>query len=302
MSGRWERLFAEGGRVRSLWRILLFAGLFVAFTVAGAIPLAVVRLEHPAGQIFYQGLVTLVAALLAGWLLLRWLDGRRPGALGFAWTSHTVPELAGGMAVGAGALAAVVVPLALLSMIRFTADAGGFADLIGVLAVDLVVLGAAAAAEEALFRGYAFQVLVQGTGPVVATVLSSATFAVAHGANPNVGTFALINIFLAGIMLAVAYLRTRSLWFVTAVHVGWNWMMASVFDLPVSGLEYFDTPIYTAVPVGPEWLTGGAFGPEGGLAGTVGFAVALILVLRISAFKPAPEMRELAPLVDTRMR
>lgn len=300
MSGQGERR-GVGGLVRTIWRVLLFAGLFVAFVVAGAIPLTVLRLETPAVQIIYQGLVTLAAALAAGWLLLRWQDGRRPGALGFAWTSRTLRELAGGMVVGAGALAAVVVPLVLLSMIRFESDAGGVGELLGTLLVDLLILGVAAAAEEALFRGYAFQVLVQGTGPVVATVLSSAAFAVAHGWNPNVGIFALVNIFLAGVMLAIGYLRTRSLWFVTAVHLGWNWMMASVFDLPVSGLEYFDGPVYTGVPVGPEWLTGGAFGPEGGLAGTIGFVLALIAVLRVPGFRPAPEMRELAPLVDTRL-
>jgi biotin transport system substrate-specific component len=38
---------------------------------------------------------------------------------------------------------------------------------------------------------------------------------------------------------AAAYLRTLSLWFATALHIGWNWATASLFDLPVSGITDF---------------------------------------------------------------
>jgi uncharacterized protein len=44
-----------------------------------------------------------------------------------------------------------------------------------------------------------------------------------------VAPLGLANIFLAGVMLAVAYLRTRSLWFATGVHLGWNWTMATLW-------------------------------------------------------------------------
>src|SRR5690606_34788181 len=129
----------------------------------------------------------------------------------------------------------------------------------------------AALAEEAVFRGYAFQVLTRVAGPVAAVVVSSVLFALAHGANPSVGVFALVNIFLAGILLGIAYLRTLSLWFATALHMGWNWTMASLFDLPVSGLTTFDTPLYQPAVDGPAWWSGVLFGPEGGLVGTIGF-------------------------------
>src|SRR5690606_19908912 len=159
----------------------------------------------------------------------------------------------------------------------------------------------AAAAEEALFRGYPFQVLVEALGPAVATVALSAAFAVAHAGNPGANAFALVNIFLAGVLLSVAYLRTRSLWFATAVHLGWNWTMGSLLDLPVSGLEMLDTPLYEPAAGGPEWVTGGGFGPEAGLAGTVGFALALLGVVRLVKLREAPEMQALGPLVDRRL-
>src|SRR5690606_38171554 len=116
------------------------------------------------------------------------------------------------------------------------------------------------------------------------------------GANPSVGVFALVNIFLAGILLGIAYLRTLSLWFATALHMGWNWTMASLFDLPVSGLTTFDTPLYQPAVDGAAWWSGVLFGPEGGLVGTIGFGVALLLVLRWNAVRPTPAMIAARPL------
>jgi hypothetical protein len=40
--------------------------------------------------------------------------------------------------------------------------------------------------------------------------------------------------------------------------------MAAVLHVPVSGLP-FATPGYRAVITGPDWLTGGSWGPEGGV-------------------------------------
>ncbi|MBD0319321.1 MAG: CPBP family intramembrane metalloprotease, partial [Gemmatimonadetes bacterium] len=154
--------------------------------------------------------------------------------------------------------------------------------------------------EEVLCRGYAFQALVQGMGPWPAIVLSSAIFSVLHLGNPNVTWLGLANIFLAGIMLAVAYLRTRSLWFATAVHAGWNWVMSALLDFPVSGGR-FDTPLYDARETGADWWTGGAFGPEAGLAATLAIVAGTVWMLRTPRLSESPRMRELRPLVDTRL-
>jgi hypothetical protein len=93
-------------------------------------------------------------------------------------------------------------------------------------------------------------------------------------------------------------LQTRSLWFATAVHLGWNWTMATLFDLPVSGLRLVDTPLYDASVHGPLWLTGGGFGPEGGLVATGGFVLMMLAVWRVPGLAEPDELRRLRPLVD----
>ena len=289
------------GRLRAGWRILLFLLLFAALLFAFT-PLAglYARTARGANGLAAQGIATLSAALGAGWLSLAWLERRRPGALGFAWTSSTAREMVAGLAIGGGPLVLAAAALALAGWLEYRPDAGSAGAYVAALLGGLVALGLPAAAEEALFRGYPFQVLVEALGPVVATVALSAAFALAHAGNPGANAFALVNIFLAGVLLSVAYLRTRSLWFATAVHLGWNWTMASVLDLPVSGLEILDTPLYEPVVGGPDWVTGGGFGPEAGLVGTMGFALALAAVMQLKFLREAPEMQALRPLVDGR--
>jgi membrane protease YdiL (CAAX protease family) len=148
---------------------------------------------------------------------------------------------------------------------RWAAMPGLGAAGIGTLIATALFLGLAAFLEELLFRGYPFRVLAERFGARPAIVVTSAAFAAAHAANPGVGAVALGNTALAGILLGVLYWRTLSLWLVTGAHFGWNATLTLLADLPVSGIE-MPAPGIRARLVGPEILTGGAYGPEGGLA------------------------------------
>lgn len=266
---------------RLLWigqRLLLWLILFGLLDACGTLLLQRVPRAFSGPYILLQTSGTLIAAVVAGIILLRWLDQREAGALGFALNRKAGALSGVGVGIGAAVLLFVCALMLLAGWLGFRPDDGNAGSWLVTLGRDFLLLGIAAAAEEAVFRGYAFQALAKGAGPVVAVAVGSALFAWGHAQNPNVGTFALLNILLAGILLSVAFLVTQSLWFATAVHLGWNWSMASLLDLPVSGLEIMDTPLYDAQMQGPVWFTGGAFGPEGGLAGTIAFSAALGIV------------------------
>ena len=283
--------------LRAGWRILAFVLLsggvgMVLASVAAALGLG--------GGMNVTFAVLLLGALGAGWAMLTFVDRRRAGALGFAAEPAAVRDAVAGLGVGAAMLGASVAVLAVASMARWVADEGTVPEYVAALGSSFAFFAIAAAAEEAMFRGYAFQALVQGIGVWPATVASSALFAYAHGGNTNVTPLALANIFLAGVMLAVAYLRTRSLWFATAVHLGWNWTMASLLDFPVSGFV-LDVPLYTARETGPDWITGGPFGPEAGLVASLFIVLGTVWMWRTPRLGESPRMRELRPLVDDRM-
>ncbi len=128
---------------------------------------------------------------------------------------------------------------------------------------------AVAVNEELLFRGYVFQRLFKGMGTWIALLLMGLWFAYAHWENPGmsgaVKAWATLNIFLAGLLLGLAYLKTRRLALPMGIHLGWNWAQGSLLGFGVSGT--MDTrgwvkPIFEGRP---EWLTGGAFGLEASL-------------------------------------
>jgi membrane protease YdiL (CAAX protease family) len=291
-----RRVFHGPFGVRAGWRILLW----LLLTVALALMLFPVSSRVLGDTLVTVFIPALVAATAAGMNVLTALDRRSPAAIGFPLDRDGLRDSAVGFGLGGGVLGASVLLLVLTGSARWLADSGTVPEYAAALTLSLAQFAIAAAAEEVVFRGYLFQALVQGIGTWPAVLASSLLFAWAHRGNEHVGAIALANIFLAGVMLAVVYLRTRSLWAATAVHLGWNWMMSAALDFPVSGLQ-LDTPLYDAREVGADWWTGGAFGPEAGLAATLVLLVATAWMLRTPLLRESAAMRAMRPLVDDRI-
>lgn len=291
------RLLYKEGRLRAGYRIALFFFFFFLFAVAAQYAITVL----PRQPMQWGSLAAMTfAALLAGWIVLSCVDQRPFGALGFAPNRAAIPELLGGFAIGGVLIGAAVLLLLITGAAVFAPDSGTLPGYLGFLGWTFLFFALAAAFEEIIFRGYPFQALVQWIGAWPAILVASAIFSYLHGQNPNVTPLALVNIFVAGVLLSIAYLKTRSLWFATGVHLGWNWTMASLLDFPVSGLG-FETPLYTGIPIGPEWWTGGAFGPEAGVVGTLILIPAIFWLMRTRRIREDPETRRLQPLVDDRL-
>jgi hypothetical protein len=116
--------------------------------------------------------------------------------------------------------------------------------------------------EELLSRGYWLRNLTDGINLPWAVFISSAIFSLAHLSNPGASIFSVLGILGAGYFLAYPVLRTGQLWLAIGLHIGWNIFEGPIFGFPVSGL---DTPgLLLHSNAGPEWLTGGPFGPEAG--------------------------------------
>jgi uncharacterized protein len=289
---RVQAVLYREGQLRAPWRIIVFCLVFALLSLAGQYAVSVLpRQPLEAGSV----VVTTLAALLAGWIALTHLDKRPAAALGFPLRRTSIRESVLGLAVGGGLNLAAVLILLITGSAHFSEDSGTFSGYLYFLGWSFAFFAIAAALEEAVFRGYPFQVLVEWIGIWPAALLASVLFSYLHANNPNVTPLALANIFLAGVLLSFAYLRTLSLWFATGLHLGWNWMMSGLLDFPVSGLT-FDTPLYSAVPDGMEWWTGGAFGPEAGLAGTLVLLLGTVWMVRTRRFAPVGETVASRPL------
>ncbi|MEO6725910.1 MAG: type II CAAX endopeptidase family protein [Blastocatellia bacterium] len=251
--------------------------------------------------------VLIAWVVFISWLCLRFLDQRSLRSLGFALHQNWRREVLLGFAISAVMITVVAGLQVIGGGTRIALNSvwwrGGGVDSAGLLLtvkevlLALVLLILAAAFEELIYRGYAFQTLLRGLPPIVPLLLLSIYFGYGHWENHGRTLFSTVNTVLAGVWLAVAYLKTRSLWLPTALHFGWNWTMGAVFGLPVSGLTIPQHSILVATSGAPLWLTGGSYGPEGGAVATVIVVISTLFIWRTNWFGVAPEMQ--AALTET---
>lgn len=134
------------------------------------------------------------------------------------------------------------------------------------------------AAEEVLARGFLLPIMGVRWGTVASLVVSSLFFAALHLSNPHVTAISLLNLVLFGLFAALYALYEGGLWGVFAIHAVWNWAQGNVFGFSVSGLEINGGILLDLMENGPDWLTGGLFGPEGGLIVTFVLVVSSLLI------------------------
>ena len=212
---------------------------------------------------------TLLLLLLVGYWAMGYVFQRQRTPLksmGLVRRATAVGEFGTGAAFGWGAMVVCVLPMAVIGGFTITFWTGP--RQFGLLVLDVVVLLVAALAEEVIFRGYPFQRLIDGVGPLLATLLASAVFAIRHLGNPDSSFASTLVTVLAGWLFAIAYLRTRALWLPWGLHFAWNASMGVLFGLPISGLRIF-SPVISTNPHGPLWLTGDGYGPEGSAVAAV---------------------------------
>lgn len=265
---------------------LLSALLLIPFApmlTRGATP-AELAAHPPAVFVLGQGLVLLIAFGAATWVV-----GVRGLGLSAADLRWRVP-LRWGRGLGIG-LALGILPAAVaMTMGVFTAgagwshDGGSFPQWLSQVGATLVFLAPAALSEELMFRGLPMVVASRVMRRGHAIVLLSVLFALAHLRNPDVTVAGIGNIVLAGIFLSLAFFSSGGMWTAFGAHLGWNATLAAL-AAPVSGTP-FEMPYIDYHMGSPAWLTGGAFGPEGGLIATAVLAAAAVLVARWNGKEP----------------
>ncbi|HEY0099851.1 MAG TPA: type II CAAX endopeptidase family protein [Pyrinomonadaceae bacterium] len=293
------------GRLRSGWRLAIFCAAYYAalaaiFTTIYAvffllkIPNVDARLAGTLGYIL-QSFILLSTALVVGWACGRLFEDLPLRALGWARHRGWLRDLLLGTLLGIASLMLAALLATVFRGFQFsvtpTISSVAFLKTFFGSAVIFIF---AAAGEEMLFRGYPLQTMMRALPFIVAILPSSVLFAYVHLNNPNVSWgFTFINTTLAGFWLAVAYLRTRSLWFPLGLHWAWNWAMGALLGLPVSGITSLTrAPLFRATDTGPAWLTGGAYGIEGGAACTVALIISTIFIWKTGLLKADEELKK----------
>lgn len=274
----------DHGRLRNGWWILVFIAVFLASQLAYR-PISHALKAAGAGEVLLSPLPALFL-LLVTWICLR-LRGEPLSAVGLRTDARWWRQAGAGAAIGGALMLAVTGLIALAGGVRFERDpARGLAA----LAHGAWFFLGVALLEELLFRGFVFQRMVDGLGTRIAMALMAVLFAVAHWGNPGMeGTteaWATVDTALGALLLGFAYLRTGSLALPIGIHFGWNWMQGTVLGFDVSGLDQAGWLLPHLLDK-PQWLTGGAFGPEASVCSVTVDTVAVLLAWRWKGIRPS---------------
>lgn len=222
------------------------------------------------------GTVGLCAAgLLANLLTMRIFDRRPFTDIGLRLGRLSAWNLGLGLLLGAGSAALMLAAplIAGTGHLTLNGQAGlGWPSMI----FYVVTLGIAAVGEEMIFRGYAFQLLIEKIGPFATILPVSVLFGLTHASNPHASNLGIFNTFLWGVALGVGFLRSRDLWLPIGLHFGWN-LVLPLFGVNLSGLTIEVTRYSYRWDLLPIW-SGGDYGPEGGLLATI-FVAGLLFAL-----------------------
>ena len=288
-------LHDDQGRLRNGWWILVFFVVFLASQWA----------YHPVSKGLQQlgvdktGLLPLPVAflLLVTWICMR-LRRQSLAGVGLRFDLKWLRQALGGIAFGSAQMLAAAALIYAAGGVRFSLEpTGGLAA----LALGAWTFAWVALLEELLFRGFVFQRLVDGIGAPTALLLMAAVFAAAHWGNPGMlgatEIWASVDLALAGLLLGLAYVRTGSLALPIGMHFGWNWIQGSVLGFDVSGLHQAGWLLPHLLDR-PQWLSGGAFGPEASVFAVVVDSIAVLLLWRWEGLPRDPELRSITTSMD----
>jgi uncharacterized protein len=230
------------------------------------------------GAMLIQAGATLASAAFWTWLIGMRVLGLSLRDLRYAARERGLSGFGFGVLAGALTAAGALLISAVVGGAEWVRDSGTVVDYLTQSMKTVLVLAPAALSEEVVFRGVPLVLLASTLGRGAGVIAVAVLFAFAHLANPNVTALGLGNIAMAGIFLGLAFYAPGGIWTAFGAHLGWNSTLACL-DAPVSGLP-FRIPLLDYNSGGPSWLTGGAFGPEGGLAATVALTAAIVVVHR----------------------
>lgn len=268
-------------RLRAGWRVLI--QFILMFFLVGFLSLGFNTLWKSSLSII-PTIAQCIGVTASIWIAAHLLDKRPLQEYGLSFNVQWWNDFFAGILIAAIAIGTIFTiewSLNWITIIGYGWGASSGTPFTWALLSSLVAMLLVGFYEEWFSRGYQLLNLAEGLryprlgvrGAVaIATLASSLLFGLLHFYNPNASVISTFNIMLAGIVLAIPYILTGSLGLSVGLHFSWNFMQASVFGFPVSG-THLDTSVIQIAQLGPDFWTGGVFGPEAGFLGISGMAI-----------------------------
>ncbi len=276
--------FIVGGRLRAGWRTAISFVLWVAIFL-------IIRLfVNPQPLIRYLILFAIIFALSS--LFVRYIDRRAVATIGFMFHSRWIREYLQGVLIGASSISVVFLFNFSMGYYKIVHHNITPFFLLYIFTYAIVLSVLASAFEELAFRGYMFQNFIEATNVFIATAALAAFFGIGHLWNAHSSWLSVLNTIAAGVLFALGYIRTKSLWLPSGLHFSWNFFMGRIYSLPGGGSKAAQT-LLEVKQQGPIVLTGGDYGPEAGIPALIVFIIACFIIYYWPKINTAPEMARL---------
>jgi membrane protease YdiL (CAAX protease family) len=273
-------LSPEEPRLRAGWRLLVQFILLQVIALIIGIPFSVLLYIVPAIDFFLLSLIiSVIAVPISIYIARRFIDRRSFVSLGLQWNMQAIKDMWVGFWIAGVTMGVIFLVELATGWLEYQGPGWEGESAIDFLFAFLIwgfIFLAVGFYEELYSRGYRLQNIEEGVNLPIAVLLSSIIFGLEHMSNPNAWWAAWLGITVAGLFLAYAYMRTRQLWLPIGLHIGWNIFEGVVFGFPVSGIQL--PGLIKHQVNGPDYFTGGLFGPEAGLVLLPGIFIGVLLV------------------------
>lgn len=239
------------------------------------------------GRLIYNGLIVALADKINGvqnyiqvirkivvcgvqisvfFIWVRFVEKRPVRTMGFAARRPVLSYIAG-MVAGFLAILLITVLLVLLKVVHIKGVNASYSPLLFVLiALSWMVQSSA---EEIAIRGWLIPSLGNKSTPFTSIIITSIVFGILHLFTSGVTVLSFINLILSGALFALIAIYYNNIWGVLGLHFMWNLTLGNIFGFPVSGFYGYGESILLTETTSASFLTGGAFGPEGGFVATI---------------------------------
>ena len=292
---------AEGGKAKMWEQILMFIAIFLIGIVISTVPILIdftvdaINVKNNVGtneefQIWFEetmaspsftyiSLYATIFSIIVVILFAKFKDKRSLRSIGFERKGAIKHYLAGvfiGFAMFGFVIAINLLTGAMTIESLINNLDGATLGLIAIFFGGFLIQGAE---EEILVRGYLMVNLGAKHKVSTAIIISSIVFAALHLGNPGVTVLAMLNLTLFGVFCALYIICFNNIWGACAIHSIWNFVQGNFFGVSVSGMNTMPS-IFAATNVpGKEFINGGAFGAEGGIATTIVLVLSIAMVL-----------------------
>lgn len=266
--------YNDDNRLRTIWRILIFICLlFLALS-----PLILINNSHL--QFFGAALILLFGLYLNS----KYLDKRDFSEYGLVFKKRSFVHLFIGILIGGFSVVLIFWVGKVMGVLSIS-EAGPpqSLQLLFPFALKMLLVGVL---EEAFFRGYLFTNFYDGfksktiskkQALVIALILSSVCFGLAHFNNSNASILSIIFLSINGMVWCIPFILTKNLGLSIGLHTAWNFTQTQI-GFTMSGNKALN-PFFKIENNGSNLLTGGEYGPEAGILGLIGFMAMLLLSL-----------------------